>query len=107
MKKLIAVIALIVCTSVQAEDHRRGDGRNERHHDGAGIAAPLIIGGLIGYALSQSTREQPIYIDPAMTTPPPIVYAVPPGMRPVYRQEWDYDRRCNCYVSIMRQVGWR
>jgi hypothetical protein len=85
-KVAIAAVAALMFTSAalaQGYQHRNG-GRS----DGGNIAVPLVIGGLLGYAISQSQR-QPVYVEPApvYVQPPPIVYYEPPVVNDYYRSQ--------------------
>ena len=100
MKKIIintvvwTIVTMSIMFAVSAEAHWRG-GYGYR----GGWVAPLVIGGVIGYELSQ-----PRYYAPP---PPSVVYATPQPVyvQPVapngYRQEQLLDANCNCYRLVL------
>ena len=74
---------------------------NPNHHHGGprhgyyGWVAPLVIGGVVGYAI---TRPQTVVVQP----PPTIVY--PNTQPPVpygYHYEQILDANCNCYRLVL------
>ena len=72
---------------------------NYHHHHGyysqSGWVAPLVIGGVLGYAI---TRPQPVIIQ----TPP--VYPNPQPTVPYgYHYESILDANCNCYRLVLVQ----
>lgn len=73
----------------KAEEHRRVVREYHPTRD-VDIIVPLLIGGAIGYSLTQ-----------------PPVYQSPYVQQPVYQQFNEFDLRCNCYVQVWKQVGWR
>lgn len=98
-KMLIAITLLLLSGAAHADGHR------DRGGDGHWIG-PALIGGIIGYTLAQ---PRTIYVQPA---PQPIV-VIPQGAyngptpQPVYQEFVEYDPRCNCYMHVLRQIGWR
>jgi len=96
MKKfLFATLITLTAFSSQAQ----ADGWRHRggHHHGGGYGwvAPLVIGGAVGYALSQ-----PRYVSP----PPSVVYVTPPPTyNPPYGYHWEsvLDGNCNCYRNVL------
>ena len=64
MKKLLVLVLLSASLTASAQ---------HRHWYGPGWVAPLVIGGVIGYAV---TRPQPVYV-PAYTVQPTPYYTVP------------------------------
>lgn len=105
MKKLLMAIPLILAANVAHADGPDGRGRGGWHGDGGRWLGPALIGGFIGYELA---RPRTIYVQPA---PQPIVI-VPqgtysgPAPQPVYQEFVEYDPNCNCYMHVLRQVGW-
>jgi hypothetical protein len=100
MKKLICIIALAISTTACAGPH----GHRSGPHGGWGTwVAPLAIGGLIGYGMSQ----RPVQIIPQHG----IIYQSPipstPPMQPVYQEVIVYQSDCNCYQKQYRQIGWQ
>lgn len=112
MKKFIIALALVASTTAFANGH----GHYHPSYNGSGeYIAPLIIGGIIGYGMSQSQRQsetiiiqqpQPVYNNPQrvynMTTPPPYL-----GATPIYQQRNQWEPSCNCYVVVYAQIGWQ
>ena len=68
MKKLIALALLTLAVSVQAQHHRH-------HQRGGNWMAPVIVGGVIGYALTRNYYE-PVYnygyVPPPVVVQPPV-----------------------------------
>jgi hypothetical protein len=98
MKKLISIIAITLSTTACAGPH------GHHGHGGWGTwVAPLAIGGLIGYGISQ----RPVQVIPQ----PDIIYQSPirinPPMQPVYQEVLVYQADCNCYQKQYRQIGWQ
>lgn len=98
MRKLIAVLVLVLASAGASADpyHHRG---HHGHHGGgyygprADWIAPLIVGGVVTYAL---TRPQPPVI---VQQPPQVVYQAPVG----YHYENILDANCNCYRLVLVQ----
>ena len=82
MKKLIGLLVLLFATTgAFANGHRIGPySPSFRHHHSDWIA-PVIIGGVIGYALSQQKTPQ---AQPTMPT-------CPMGTYPIYEKIWIQD----------------
>jgi hypothetical protein len=96
MKKLIitmiASLGLVTGTSQAEPNHYRGYGYRE-HTD---WLAPLVIGGVVGYAL---TRPQQVIIQQ-----PQVVYPNPyPPVPYGYHYEQLLDANCNCYRMVLVQ----
>jgi hypothetical protein len=68
MKKLIALALLTLAMSAQAQHHRH-------HQRGGNWMAPVIVGGVIGYALTRNYYE-PVYnygyVPPPVVVQPPV-----------------------------------
>jgi len=91
MKYLIAFVLSAVAVTVQAQ-HRHHGYRHHHGHNGYNWVAPLVIGGVVTYAL---TRPQ---------QPPPVVYQQPLPPAPYgYRYEQILDANCNCYRWVLVQ----
>ena len=65
MKKLIALVLLTLAVSAQAQHH------HHHRHGGGNWIAPVIVGGVIGYALTRNYTE-PVY-NYGYVPPPPVV----------------------------------
>ena len=66
--------------------------RNEGHHHGGNWIVPLVIGGVLGYVLSEPRRESVNYVSSA-----PVVYAP----QPVYEEQWVYFSDCDCQRKVL------
>ena len=67
MKKLIALILTTLTVSVQAQHHH-----HYHHQRGGNWMAPVIVGGVIGYALTRNYYE-PVYNYGYVPSPPVVV----------------------------------
>ena len=67
MKKLIALILVTMAVSAQAQHHH--------HRHGGNWIAPVVVGGVIGYALTRNYYE-PVY-NYGYVPPPPVVVQQP------------------------------
>jgi len=104
MKKVILALGLLTSLSASAHGY---DGYGYRGHyyrgggGGYGWVAPLAIGGLIGYELSQ---PRTVVVQPQ----PQVVYQQPPVVvqpqQPLYRKDTIYDANCSCYKEVFVQV---
>jgi hypothetical protein len=91
MKYLIAFVLTAVTFAAQAQHRHHGYNHHHRHH-GHNWVTPLIIGGVVTYAL---TRPQ---------QPPPVIYQHPLPPAPYgYRYEQILDANCNCYRWVLIQ----
>lgn len=110
MKKTILIALLALASSAASAQHYHGHGGENRW------VAPLIIGGVIGYAIRQNQpvqqqQQQPVIVyqerQPVYTPQHvPQTYQLPPP-RPVYKEVSEFDVNCQCYVQVVRQVGWQ
>lgn len=111
MKKIAALTVLLLASTTAMADwhggyggYHGGYGHYENHYHGGGYGwvAPLAIGGLIGYELSQPrtvvVQQQPQVI----YQQPPVVYQQP--QQPLYRKETIYDASCSCNREVYVQV---
>jgi hypothetical protein len=69
MKKLIAFILITLAVSAQAQHY------HNNHYRGGNWVAPMVIGGVVGYALSRNYNE-PIY-NYGYVPPPVVVQQAP------------------------------
>lgn len=102
MKKLVLAVALtLIGSTAWANDrhyrhhhHRPHVQHHHHHHNHYRWVAPVIIGGAIGYGLSQPRyySPPPAYYAPPTTYVPPAYTSVPYG----YREEVRFDPYCNC-----------
>lgn len=72
MKKILAILLLVVGTSTMAQHHGHGYGHAHRHwHPNYGWVFPTIIGGVVGYEIAR--QQQPVIVQQ-----PPVVVQQPP-----------------------------
>lgn len=71
MKKIITFLLLFGSVSAFAQGHGYHHGYHGHHHHSYNWVSPLIVGGVIGYALN---RPQTVYVQPTpyVTTIPTI-----------------------------------
>jgi len=115
MKKIALLTALLLAsTSALADWHggyggyRGGYGHYENHYHGGGMGwvGPALIGGVIGYELSQprvvvQPQPQVVYQQAPVVVQQPQVITTP---QPLYRKDTVYDATCNCYRDTFVQV---
>lgn len=103
MKTLAIILAsaLIATTTLSAHG---GGGRYEpprhvkvsHHNHGANWVVPLVIGGVLGYALSEPRNDRVTYVSSA-----PVVYA---PAQPIYEERWVYFSDCGCERKVLVPV---
>ncbi len=114
MKKLILAVALLATSTVALADRDDFRGRgyrgyrevHEYHHGGGGDwIAPLVIGGVAGYVISQSTqpRQQTVIVQQPQYQPLPSY--VPANPEPIYQYQDTYFSDCGCYKRILVQIN--
>ncbi len=100
----IAVITatILVTSSAYAGHHDRGRShyvppRHAKisHYPSSNWVVPLVIGGALGYVLSEPRRESVTYVQST-----PIVYAP----QPVYQEQWVYFSDCDCQRKVLVRV---
>lgn len=95
---IISATVLFV-SSAQAGHYDRGDRyeRHERmsHHHGSNWVVPLVIGGVLGYTLSEPRRDTISYVQSN-----PVVYAP----QPMYQEQWVYFSDCDCQRKVLVRV---
>ena len=104
MKKLALALSLLVASTVASAHgwerggYRGGYGHYENHYHGGGYnwVAPALIGGIIGYELSQ---PRTVYVQPQ----PQVIYQQPQVVytQPTYHHESMYDSYCGCYKDVL------
>ena len=103
MKKLFTALVLtLLATATMAQHHGHGgyyrhNGSYHRHNSGNNWAAPLIIGGTLGYVLA---RPAPVYVEPTPVYVQPQPYMVQPQCtRYIYQDQYGQtireEIRCN------------
>jgi len=65
------------------------------HHDNWVI--PLVVGSVLGYALSSPQRESVTYVQ---TVQAPVVYAP----QPMYQEQWVYFGECDCQRKVLVRI---
>jgi len=96
-------VSLIFSSSLYADrdGYGRGWDRGSHHsrmsydnHSRNNWVIPLVVGGVLGYALSEPRRESVTYVRT------PVVYAP----QPVYQEEWVYFSDCDCQRKVLVKV---
>lgn len=94
MNKVITLVfasMLLIANSSQANPmHHR---THSHHHGGPNWIAPIVIGGVLGYALAQ---PKTVYVQPA-----PVYYPPQPVPPYGYHHETIVDANCNCYRTVL------
>lgn len=97
-----AIAAALLSSSLYAEMHDRRHHHSPRqvvktvhHHDRANWAVPLVLGGVLVYALSEPRRESPAHVQ--------TTYA-PPAYSPLYEERWVYFGDCDCQRKVLVKV---
>ena len=65
------------------------------HHNNWVI--PLVVGSVLGYAISSSQRESVTYVQ---TVQAPVVYAP----EPMYQEQWVYFSDCDCQRKVLVRI---
>lgn len=92
MKYLVATILSMLALTAAAQHRHHYNHYN--HHSRYNWVAPMIIGGVVTYALTHPQQ------------PPPVVYQQPQVLPPApygYRYEQILDANCNCYRWVLVQ----
>lgn len=104
IRTISAVLSAVMIFSASAyadHDHYRGGYYGPRHggyHNGNWII-PLMVGGVLGYALSEPRRETVTYVQPVQ---PQVVYPAPVYQyQPVYQEQWIYFSDCDCQRKVL------
>lgn len=95
MKKVIALVLssmILIASSSQARAH--GNWNHSHYHGNQNWIAPVVIGGVLGYALAQ---PRTVYVQPAPVYYPPAQPVAPYG----YHYETIVDANCNCYRTVL------
>ena len=94
MNKVITLVfasMLLIANSSQANPNHWN---HSHHHGGPGWIAPIVIGGVLGYALAQPRV--------VVASPPPPAYYPPAPVAPYgYHYETIVDAGCNCYRTVL------
>jgi hypothetical protein len=111
MRRLLLGLTLLAVSAVASAHgwehggggYRGGYGHYENHYHGGGNwIAPALIGGIIGYELSQ---PRTVYVQPqpqVIVQQPQVVYQNPNAP---YGYHWEalLDAHCNCYRTVLVQ----
>jgi len=93
MKKLLLAILLL---TLSAESSAHG---SYYYNNNSDWVAPLIIGGVVGYVISQPRTvvvQQPVYQSVPNYTP---------TTQPIYQYQVIYFNECNCYRRVLVQTN--
>jgi hypothetical protein len=71
---------------------------NYDRHSGSNWVVPLVIGGVLGYALSSPRQESVTYVQSVQSVP--VVYA----SQPIYQEQWVYFSDCDCQRKVLVPV---
>lgn len=75
---------------------------NNYNNHRANWVVPLIIGGALGYVLSEPRRESVTYIQSVQS---PVLYQPSSyQIQPVYREQWVYFNDCDCQRKVLVPV---
>ena len=104
MKKILIALALGITMvgTAQADYYReyRHEHRPvyvERVHTGGEVLFPLVIGGIVGAAIANSNRQEPVVVQQQIVQPPPVYVQpqppqgfvqCPPGTMPFEQRGW-------------------
>jgi hypothetical protein len=95
---LSAVMILSVSAYADHGGHDRG-GYYAPHYGHGNWIIPLMVGGVIGYALSEPHRETVTYVQPVQ---PQIIYQAPVYQsQPIYQEQWVYFNDCDCQRKVL------
>jgi len=90
--KTIALASLILASGTSQANpnhHHRG------YYNPYGWVAPIVIGGVLGYAITRTPQTVVIQNPPNTYTYPPVPYG--------YHYENILDANCNCYRMVLVQ----
>ncbi len=65
------------------------------HHHAGNWVIPLVVGGVLGYALNEPRRETVSYVQ---SVPSPVPYA------PLYEERWVYFGDCGCERKVLVKI---
>lgn len=77
MKKIVAGLVVALCASTAMADGGYR-GHHGFHGGGGNVLIPLVVGGLVGYGMSQAQRPQVIVQQQPVYVQPQPYYALPP-----------------------------
>jgi hypothetical protein len=94
MKRFLAVVLVLFSTAAMADWHGHGM-RHGGYRGGNDWIAPMILGGVVTYAITRPAPPPPqvVYVP----TPAPVQQMPPYG----YHYEQLVDASCNCYRVVL------
>jgi hypothetical protein len=98
MRKILTTIVLAASALTAQANPHHPHGHRGGWHSGGNWVAPLVIGGIAGYALS---RPQPVVVQQ-----PPVILQqpVPAYGQPVYQYQSVWFDDCSCYKSVLVKI---
>jgi hypothetical protein len=100
MRKILTTIVLAASALTAQADPYHHHGHRGGYYAGGNWVAPLVIGGIAGYALS---RPQPVVVQQ-----PPVILQQPTPMpvygQPVYQYQSIWFDDCSCYKSVLVKI---
>ena len=93
MKRLLALAVLAAFTIGTSQANPMHHRTHSHNHGAPNWIAPIVIGGVLGYALAQPRV--------VVASPPPVYY--PPAPVPPYGYHYEtiVDAGCNCYRTVL------
>lgn len=113
MHPVAAVLAAALILSSSAYADRGGHDRGgyyspyrgaaiQHHNNHVNWIVPLMIGGALGYVLSEPRRESVTYIQ---SEPSPVIYrSTVYQTEPIYQEQWVYFNDCDCQRKVLVPV---
>lgn len=96
MKPLFAVIVgLSISTSALSDPYRHYGGHHAGGYGNGGWIAPLVIGGIVGYAVAARPQPAPVVVQQPVI---PVYPSTPPYG---YHYEQVLDANCSCYRFVL------
>lgn len=84
-KFILSVAIAFTAFGVNAQHYHR----HHRHHHGYNWVAPVIIGGVVGYAIANNVRAEP---PPVMYIEQQPIYTCPYNTQPIFNRTYIIDR---------------
>lgn len=109
---ITAVLAAVILLSSSAYADRGGHARGgyypsrhapiSHHYNHVNWMVPLMIGGALGYVLSEPRRESVTYIQSESS---PVIYRSNVyRTEPIYQEQWVYFNDCDCQRKVLVPV---
>lgn len=80
MKKILAIAILALAAVPAVAQHRGNHGHYGHHHRATGHGnwvAPLILGGVVGYAITRNNEPVVVPQAPVIVPQPTVIYSTP------------------------------